>query len=149
MSLQSISGKRVLTLGPALAGLAAGPLAGARLEAAGLDRLIGIGAADADLILIDADAWSPQALAASIQALSFCTAPPPVLLVGTHLPAAVVRTLLRLERSDVLDAPYAPEILGAVIATLLEAPAPIAQPVAPPQAAEVARCWAVIGAVGG
>jgi pilus assembly protein CpaE len=150
MSPQSLSGKRVITLGPALAGLAAGPLSGAQIEIAGLERLIGIGAADADLVLIDADAWSPPALAAAVQALSLCAAPPPVLLIGSHLPTAVVRALLRLERSDVLDAPYAPEVLGGVIATLLEhRAAPIAQPAAPPQAAAVARCWAVIGAVGG
>jgi pilus assembly protein CpaE len=149
MSSQSLSGKRVLTLGPDLAGLAAGPLSGAQIEAAGLERLIGVSAVDADLVLIDADAWSPPALAAAVQALSLCAAPPPVLLVGSHLPTAVVRSLLRLDRSDVLDAPYAPEVLGAVIATLLEAPAPAAQPAAPPHAVEVARCWAVIGAVGG
>ena len=151
MSSQSLSGKRVLTLGPDLAGLAAGPLSGAQIEAAGLERLIGVSAIDADLILIDADAWSPPALAAAVQALSLCASPPPVLLVGSHLPTAVVRGLLRLDRSDVLDAPYAPEVLGAVIATLLEAPppAPVAQPAAPPHAVEVARCWAVIGAVGG
>lgn len=149
MSLPSLSGKRVLTLGPALAGLAAGPLAGAQIEAAGLERLIGVSVADADLILIDADAWSPPALAAAVQALSLCPAPPAVLLVGSHLPTAVVRGLLRLDRSDVLDAPYAPEVLGAVIATLLEAPAPDPQPAPPPQAADVARCWAVVGAVGG
>ncbi|HZZ31558.1 MAG TPA: AAA family ATPase [Phenylobacterium sp.] len=149
MSPQSLSGKRVLTLGPALAGLAAGPLSGAQIEAAGLERLIGIGAIDADLILIDADAWSPPALAAAVEALSVCSAPPPVLLVGSHLPTAVVRGLLRLDRSDVLDAPYAPEVLSAVIATLLETPAPVAQPAPPPHAIEVARCWAVIGAVGG
>ncbi|THD71108.1 AAA family ATPase [Phenylobacterium sp.] len=150
MSLQSLSGKRVLTLGPALAGLAAGPLAGAQIEVAGLERLIGIGAADAELILIDADAWSPPALAAAVQALSICAAPPPVLLVGSHLPTAVVRGLLRLERSDVLDAPYTPEVLAAVIGTLMEQkPAPAAQPAAPPHAVDVARCWSVIGAVGG
>jgi pilus assembly protein CpaE len=149
MSPQSLSGKRVLTLGPALAGLAAGPLSGAQIEAAGLERLIGIGAIDADLVLIDADAWSPPALAAAVEALSLCSAPPPVLLVGSHLPTAVVRGLLRLDRSDVLDAPYAPEVLGAVMATLLETPAPVAQPAAPPHAVDVARCWAVIGAVGG
>jgi pilus assembly protein CpaE len=149
MSPQSLSGKRVLTVGPALAGLAAGPLAGAQIEVGGLERLIGIGASDADLILIDADAWSPPALAAAVQALSLCLTPPPVLLVGAHLPTAVVRGLLRLERSDVLDAPYAPDVLSAVIATLLEQKAaPLAAP-PPPHAVEVARCWAVIGAVGG
>jgi pilus assembly protein CpaE len=151
MSTQSLSGRRVLAIGPALAGLAAGPLAGAEMEQATLARLIGVTATDADLIMIDADAWADPALAAGIQALTISpSAPPPVLLVGSHLPTAVVRNLLRLERSDVLEAPFTAEAVAHAIEGLLAvkavaaAPAPVA-----PQAAEVARCWAVIGAVGG
>ncbi|MGZ3378610.1 MAG: AAA family ATPase [Phenylobacterium sp.] len=152
MSTQSLSGRRVLAIGPALAGLAAGPLAGAEMEQATLARLIGVTAADADLILIDADAWADQALAAGIQALTIAESPPPpVLLVGSHLPTAVVRNLLRLERSDVLEAPYTPEAVAHAIEGLMAAKLVAAAPPAPaiPQAAEVARCWAVIGAVGG
>ncbi|THD58549.1 AAA family ATPase [Phenylobacterium sp.] len=144
---QVLSGRRVLALGPALGQLAAGPLAGAVVETAGLERMIGVSGADADLILIDADAWGAPALAAAVQALTLCPSPPPVLLMGAHLPTAVVRNLLRLERSDVLDAPFAPEHLAMAIAALL-AQKP-AQPAAPPQPQDVARCWAVIGAVGG
>ena len=151
MSTQSLSGRRVVAIGPALAGLAAGPLAGAEIEQATLARLIGVTAADADLILIDADAWADQALAAGIQALTISqTPPPPVLMVGSHLPTAVVRSLFRLERSDVVEAPFTPEAVAAAIEALLAAKAPAAAPApAIPQAAEVARCWAVIGAVGG
>jgi pilus assembly protein CpaE len=149
MSTQSLSGRRVLAIGPALAGLADGPLAGAEIEQATLAKLIGVSAADADLIMIDADAWADTALAAGVQALALCPAPPPVLLVGSHLSTAVVRNLLRLERSDVLDAPYAPENIVAAIEGLL-ATKPVAAPApATPQAIDVARCWAVIGAVGG
>ena len=148
MSTQSLSGRRVLAIGPALAGLAAGPLAGAEMEQATLARLIGVTAADADLIMIDADAWTDEALAAGVQALSLSSSPPPVLLVGSHLSTAVVRNLLRLERSDVLDAPYSPENVAAAIEGLLAAKAAAAAP-AVPHAIEVARCWAVIGAVGG
>jgi pilus assembly protein CpaE len=112
-----------------------------------LDRLIGVGPADADLIVIDADAWDSTALAAGIQAITLSAAPPPVLLVGTHLPTSVVRNLLRLERSDVLDAPYSPENITAAIAGLMaEKAAPAASPAA---SGAVARCWAVTGAVGG
>lgn len=149
LSQPLLAGRRVILLGPALAVLAAGPLAGATLEQAGLERLIGIGARDADLIVIDADAWSPPALGAAIQALVVAAAPPPVLLVGAHLPAAVARSLMRLERSDILDAPYSHEAVAAAIAALLAQPAPAAQPAAAPQPHEVARCWAVVGAVGG
>ncbi len=154
MSTQSLSGRRVLAIGPALAGLADGPLAGAQLEQATLARLIGVTAAEADLIIIDADAWADPALAAGIQALTISPSPPPpVLLVGSHLPTAVVRNLFRLDHSDVLEAPYTPEAVVAAIEGLLAAQTAKTAAAAPapavPQAAAVARCWAVIGAVGG
>jgi len=118
------------------------------MELGPLDRLLGVGTADADLVVIDADAWAAPALAAGIQALTLAPAPPPVLLVGTHLPTAVVRSLLRLERSDVLDAPYTPEAIAGAIAVLMAAK-PAAMPAPTPAAASVSRCWAVTGAVGG
>ena len=118
------------------------------MELGALDRLLGVGTADADLVVIDADAWAAPALAAGIQALTLAPAPPPVLLVGTHLPTAVVRSLLRLERSDVLDAPYTPEAIAGAIAVLMAAK-PAAMPAPTPAAASVSRCWAVTGAVGG
>src|SRR5512143_1881676 len=139
-------GRRVLLLGGALQALAKGPLKGAHLEQGGLERLIGVGASDAELIVIDADAWDPPALAAGIEALTRCPAPPPVLLVGAHLPTAVVRNLLRLERSDVLDAPYSKENIAAALGELM---APPVAAVAPTPSGTMARCWAVTGAVGG
>jgi pilus assembly protein CpaE len=148
-SPSSLTGRKVLILGPALAALADGPLAGAVLEPAGLERLIGIAAADAALIVIDAEAFAPPALAAGVQALTFSETPPPVLVVGAHLPMAVARNLMRLERSDILDAPCAPEAIAQAIAALLVQPAIPATAPAPPQPHDVARCWAVIGAVGG
>jgi pilus assembly protein CpaE len=150
MSIQSLQGRRVLALGGAFEALATGPLEGARLESAGLERLIGVGPADADLVLIDADAWGAASLAAGIEALTLCAAPPPVLLIGAHMPTSVVRSLLRLERSDVLEAPYTVEHLTAAITTLMVRKAPAPPPAAAPvQAPAVARCWAVTGAVGG
>jgi pilus assembly protein CpaE len=146
MSTQPLIGRRVLVIGGALSDLAKGPLDGAILETGGLDRLISVGLADAELIIIDADAWGGPALAAGIQALALCAAPPPVLMVGTHLPTAVVRNLLRIERSDVLDAPFSHDNISAAIAGLMAAKAPSAM-VAP--SGDVARCWAVTGAVGG
>ena len=148
MSTQSLHGRRVLVLGGAFQALTQGPLEGAHLEACGLERLLGVSQADADLILIDADAWGEPQLAAGIQALTLAPAPPPVLLVGTRLPTSVVRNLLRLERSDVLDAPYSAQNIEAAIGGLmaLRTPATIAVPVT---GGHVARCWAVTGAVGG
>jgi pilus assembly protein CpaE len=147
----SLSERRVLVLGAALLPLSQEPLKGAHVELGGLDRLIGVGPADADLIIIDADAWEAPQLAAGIQALTLATNPPPVLLVGAHLPTSVVRNLLRLERSDVLDAPYGTDnIVAAIQGVMTPKAAPAAAPApAPVQAGHVARCWAVTGAVGG
>jgi len=146
MSSPPHHGRRVLILGDALQALAKGPLKGARLEVGGLERLIGVGVSDAELIVIDADAWEAPALAAGIEALTRCPAPPPVLLVGTHLPTAVVRNLLRLERSDVLDAPYSHENIAAALGELMAVPGVVAPP---ETGGAVARCWAITGAVGG
>ncbi|MFI4950374.1 MAG: CpaE family protein, partial [Caulobacterales bacterium] len=146
MSSQPLNGRRVLAIGGALPDLAKGPLEGAQLTTGGLDRLIGVGIADADLLIINADAWAAPALAAGIQALALSPAPPPVLLVGAHLPAAVVRNLLRLERSDVLEAPFSDTDLVTAIDALMAQKAASA---APAPSGEVARCWAVSGAVGG
>jgi pilus assembly protein CpaE len=147
---EPLSGRRVLVLGAALLPLSQDPLAGAHVSLGGLDRLIGVGAGDADLIIIDADAWEAPALAAGVQALTLSAAPPPVLLVGAHLPTSVVRNLLRLDRSDVLDAPYSTESFAAAVAGVMtvKAVAAAAAPAAG-QTAAVARCWAVTGAVGG
>lgn len=146
MSTQPLNGRRVLAIGGALPDLAKGPLEGAQLTTGGLDRLIGVGIPDADLLIIDADAWAAPALAAGIQALALSPAPPPVLMVGAHLPAAVVRNLMRLERSDVLEAPFSDaDLLGVIEALMVQKTAAAAA--AP--TGEVARCWAVSGAVGG
>jgi len=143
----SLSGRRVLAVGPALKALVDGPLAGSAIEAAGLERLAGVRAGECDLVLVDADAWDAPALAAAIQALGLVGAAPPVLVVGERLPAPVVRNLLRLQTSDVLDAPFSPEQLLGAAAALLASAAPAAP--APAGPAQPSRCWAVTGAVGG
>lgn len=142
---QTTAGLRVLAFGAALDNIAEGALAGAAIEQASLDALAKARSATCDLVLIDADAWEAPPLAAALQALSAAAAPPPVLLVGERLPTTVVRNLLRLERSDVLEAPFTAEQAAQAVAGLLEAPA--AAPVAPSAASS--RCWAVTGAVGG
>lgn len=139
------AGGRVLAFGDSLLPLAQGPLAGRLVEPASLEDLATATAAGCELALIDADAWEGPALAKAVQALAAQAAPPPVLLVGEQIPTMVVRNLLRLERSDVLEAPYTPEQVAAAIAGLMAAPA-AAQ--APPTASS-SRCWAVVGAVGG
>jgi pilus assembly protein CpaE len=149
MSAHPLEGKRVLALGGALSALTGGPLEGATIEAAALDRLSTGEIAGRDLIMVDANAWEPEPLSAALQALALRPDPPPVLLVGTHVATSVVRNLLRLERSDVLEAPVADDKLVAAITALLAqraAPANLPVPVAP---AQHARVWAITGAVGG
>ena len=148
----AIAGRRVLALGASLAPLAQGVLVGANLELANVEQLAGASADDVGLVLIDADSCTAAALNAAIASLSASPRPPAVLLVGERLPTAVVRNLLRLPCSDVLDAPYTPEQIADAISGLMdqgvrEAPS-VPQPQATPPAA-ASRCWAVTGAVGG
>lgn len=141
-----MTAKRVLAFGEALEALAAGPLSGARMQQAGLDQMAAARAATCDLVLIDADAWEAAPLSQALQALASSPAAPPVLLVGQALPTMVVRNLLRLEHSDVLEAPFTPEQVTQALAALMAnvAPAAVAAP-----AAGTSRCWAITGAVGG
>src|SRR6185369_9643322 len=120
---QSLAGRRVVTLGGALSALTGGVLEGALMEAGGLDKLMPEALSGAALVMIDANAWDPDSLSLAIQALAAQPKPPPVLLVGAHLPIGVVRNLMRLERSDVLEAPFSGEKLNAAITALIAAPA--------------------------
>ena len=143
--------RRILALGATLAPLSQGPLAGANFELIGLERLMGLTSIDADLVMIDADACTAQALTIAVETLTACPAPPPVLLVGERLPTTVVRNLLRLERSDVLEAPFTPEQIAGAVQALFTPPADASATAAAPtpQATGASRCWAVVGAVGG
>lgn len=145
MSVNSLHGRRILALGAALAPHAKGPLAGADLELGGIDQLAELASVPRDLVLIDADAWAAPELAAAVKTLSGLKACPPVLLVGESLPAGLVRNLLRLGDSDVLEAPFTGEQLTAAVLGLLAASTPAPQA----SAGGESRCWAVSGAVGG
>ncbi|MDB5447432.1 MAG: cpaE, partial [Phenylobacterium sp.] len=145
MSPALLTGRRVLLVGPALGDLAGDPLKGAATEMAAIERLAAARSGAYDLVLVDADAWEAPALAAAVQALALTDEPAPVLLIGQRLPTPVVRNLLRLERSDVLEAPFTPEQFTAAVAGLLAAASAAPAPIAPVGGS---RCWAVTGAVG-
>jgi pilus assembly protein CpaE len=150
VSASAFTGRKVIAVGAGLAPLAAGPLFGVVLETAGVERLTTLAPGACDLVLIDADNAEPEALAAGIAALAASAEPPPTLLLGAHLPAGLVRGLLRIPRSDVLEAPYSPDALTAAAQALLTAPPPQKVTVAPALGPIVrSRCWAVMGAVGG
>jgi len=145
MTHWSLLGRRVLAVGPNLAPLARGPLFGAALEVAGVERLADAKAAAIDLVVVDVDGVDQTILAAALDGLAVGGGAPPVLLVGARLPAALVRAAMRLPHSDVLEPPYADDQFQAAVYGLLDAVG--AQ--APAPAASNSRCWAVVGAVGG
>jgi pilus assembly protein CpaE len=139
------TGGKVLALGDSLLALAEGALSGWLVEPAALQDLAAARMSGCDLVLVDADAWEAPAQSAALQKLAGSPAAPPVLMVGEHIPTTVVRNLLRLERSDVVEAPYTSEQIAQAIAALMSVP--VAAQAAP--TATSSRCWAVTGAVGG
>jgi len=143
MSITSFQGRRVLAIGDGLSDIAREALAGAQIEVAGPERLLGrwTFGDTPDLVLIDAECATAEVLVAAIDALAKAPSSPAAILTGARLPAALVRALLRLPRSDVLEAPFAPVDLALTAAALMtvESAAPTAS----------SRCWTVMGAVGG
>lgn len=145
VSKDLIEGRRILALGAGLDALADGPLSGAVLERGSVASLEVLAPGQVDLVLIDADALDASALAACIKALSAMRGSPPVLMLGSNLPAGLVRNLLRLDAADILETPYLPEDLNGAVQSLLAE----ALPAAAVAAGAASRCWGVTGAVGG
>lgn len=140
----SFAGRHVLIMGGGLVELAARALPGAVIDTAVAETFHGRWThGDApDLVLIDSAGASAEAIGAAIATLGRAPSPPPTLLVGAHLPVALVRALMRLPRSDVLEAPFAAEDLAG-------AAAPLMSPHVTPIHSAPSRCWTVMGAVGG
>jgi pilus assembly protein CpaE len=142
-----LAGRRVLLVGPALTIAVGEILKGAATEAAAIDRLSDAKAGLYDLVVVDADAWEAATLAAAVQKLADHPRAAPVLLVGERLPTTVVRNLLRLPASDVLEAPFTPEQFAVAVAGLLAGAEPAPAPLTAPEGGS--HCWAITGAVGG
>jgi len=145
MSSQAFAQRRVLIVGPKLAAIAEQALTGAQFETTGPDGLDALThhPSTADLVIIDAAAADPPRLAALIAALAQAQPQPAAILIGAQLPASLARALLKLRRSDVLDAPVTLADLARCAATLL------ADGTAVMETAHAAQCWSVISAVGG
>jgi pilus assembly protein CpaE len=144
MNQPVMQGRRILVIGQRLAPVAEEAMPGAVFEVAGpegLDLMAGLHAA-IDLVLIDAEAAPAASLAQAIAALSAKPNPPATILAGAQLPAMLVRALLRLPRSDIIEAPFSSSELARAVAPLLTDVASAAAPVN-------SRCWSVVGAVGG
>ena len=95
----------------------------------------------ADLVLIEVGTASPEALGAVIAQCAQRNPQPAVILAGASIPMALARALLKLERSDVLEAQFQVKDLERVGLALLRA----ARPVSGAHCA----CWGIVGAVGG
>jgi pilus assembly protein CpaE len=146
MSEVSFEGRHVLVVGQRLAPVAHEALGAARFEVVAADRLELLGATPSpvELVLIDAEAADPAALVAAISAMAARSRPPAVMLAGAHLSASLVRALMKLPRSDVIEAPFTSIDLGRAAGALMADAAASAQPVN-----ANARCWTVMGSVGG
>ena len=148
MSSADLTGRHVLVVGQHLAPVAQEALPDARFEVAAADRLDVLDSPHVviDLVLIDAEAADAVDLVVTIASLSAKPNPPAVLLAGAHLPASMVRALMKLPRSDVIEAPFTAADLARAAGALLAA-APVAAQA--PMHEVNARCWTVVGSVGG
>jgi len=149
MNPSDFSGRHVLVVGQRLAPVAQEAMAQARFEVAAGDRLDVLGNLHTalDLVLVDAEAADAVDLVVAIAGLAARPDPPAVLLAGSHLPASLVRALMKLPRSDVIESPFTSADLARAAGGLLAQAAPAAAPV--PTHEVNARCWTVVGSVGG
>ena len=143
MPASVLANHRLLIIGDALADLARQVMPQSAIEDAPLETLdaLAIRRAAPDLVLIDADDGDPAGLSRLIEAIGQLPSPPAVLLAGSQFPGALARAIFKLERADVLDAPFTPADLVMAVAALLAPGAALAQP--------RSQCWSVMGAVGG
>jgi pilus assembly protein CpaE len=145
MSHPLLNDRHVLVIGERLAPVASEALPTAKMEVGGAERLDLPETlhASLELILVDVEAVDPVVLAGVIGAMGQRANPPAVLLAGGNLPTSLFKALMKLPRSDVLDAPFTSVDLARAAAVLLaEAPTPAGQH-------QQARCWTVTGSVGG
>ena len=131
---------KILALGAKLAAVAQPAFPAASFEVfkgqtgAELDQA----ATRADLVLIEGDGQHVEAVTSAIQRLARLSPQPAVILTGAGIPIALVRAMLKLQRSDILEAPLNPDELARAAAPLMRTAEPAA-----------CVCWGVMGAVGG
>lgn len=145
MSHPVLNERHVLVIGQRLGPVAQEAMPAARLEVAEADRLdlpdTLHGALE--LLLIDVEVVDPAVLTGVVTALGQRPNPPAVLLAGGHLPTALVKAMMRLARSDVLEAPFTSvDLSRAATALLADAQSSAGAP-------HQAHCWTVMGSVGG
>jgi pilus assembly protein CpaE len=142
VSRQALISRRVLVIGPTLSSLVTSAMPRAEVTVMTAEEALAHPPAGAiDLVIIDAASAPAEVLAELIGVFAATRPPTPALLVGAHLPASLVRALMKLGRSDVLEAPFALADLARAAGELIDGGADEARP--------KSRCWSVIGAVGG
>jgi pilus assembly protein CpaE len=142
MSRSALISRRILVVGPALSALAQTAMPQAEVSAVTAEEALAHPVPGAvDLVILDAAGAAQEVMVEVIGALAALRPTPPTLLVGAHLPASLFRALLKLHRSDVLEAPFALADLARAAGELIDGGADEARP--------KSRCWSVMGAVGG
>src|SRR5439155_540671 len=136
----------VIIVTPRLTPVAQEALPTAKLEIGGAERLdlpeTLHGALE--LIVVDVDAVDPVVLGGVIGALSARPNAPAILLAGGQMPTSLVKALMKLPRSDVLEAPFTSvDLARAASAMLAEAPASAGG------GPHHSRSWTAVGSVGG
>lgn len=145
MTGPSQAARRVLVIGETLEPIAREAFNNSAVETgliARLAMLSGIGPVP-DLVIIDGAAHDPQILARAIEEMSGEPIVPALILSSAAPSTAVIRALLRLAKSDVLEPPHTAADLSFAAACLL------AGSQAHGEAQVDHRCWAIMPAVGG
>ena len=142
--MTAFNARRVCVVGDRLVPFVRQAFPAAAVELAGPDSLqsLPLGPAAPDLVVIDAESAAPDLLSIAIEAMSRRSPETATVLAGARLPTTLVRALLRLERSDVLEAPFSSDNLAKIAGALLAS-----RPAS--EAASTSRCWSVMGSVGG
>ncbi|HEX8570065.1 MAG TPA: AAA family ATPase [Caulobacteraceae bacterium] len=141
--MTAFNARRVCVVGDRLAPFVREALPAAAVELMGPEGLqsLPLGPAAPDIVIIDAECAAPDLLCIAIEALSRRAPDMATVLAGARLPTSLVRALLRFDRSDVLEAPFAAENLARIAAALLANAAA--------KESSASRCWSIVGSVGG
>ena len=145
MTRPELKQRRVLTIGPVLAARAREALPEAALEVVApvREEVLAALRPGLDLVLIDCARVAPELSCQIVDALARRETQPGVLLVDAQLSVGLVRALMQLRRSDMLEAPFATSDLARAAAALL------AEGGGPQTTPQNSRCWSLMGAVGG
>ncbi len=138
--------RRVLVIGPELEGVAREAFINSAVEMGEVNRLGALSATGPvpDLVVLSGDAAEPAVLARAIEELAQEPMVPALILSSAAPSTAVIRALLRLSKSDVLEPPHTAADFSFAAACLLAGSQVMG---AEPQTPH--RCWAVLSAVGG